>query len=273
MKELVTTADFELIPLRSADEKLAAVPAGTSVTVTTSTKIGLERTLDYAVSAARTGHRVVPHLAARQVASQDDLGRFLRRLEESGIVDLYVIAGDAPEPAGPYTSSLALLRAIEMIDHHLESIGVACYPEGHPSIADDDLRDALDAKQPIADYMVSQMCFDGQVLIDWLRATRADGIDLPLHVGLAGPLALTRLAALSTQIGVGSSIGYLTKQHGLLKRLLPGNAYQPERLLREVTGALDFDALGVDGVHLFTFNQVAKCVDWQRQTSGSAAVR
>ena len=71
-----------MIPLRSADEKLKAIPGGATVTVTTSAKLGLERTLEFAEQAVRAGYEVVPHLAARQLTSEEELRRFIGRLGE-----------------------------------------------------------------------------------------------------------------------------------------------------------------------------------------------
>ena len=55
VRSLVAAADIEIIPLRSADEKLKAVPGGSAVTVTTSEKLGLERTLEFAGEGAAGG--------------------------------------------------------------------------------------------------------------------------------------------------------------------------------------------------------------------------
>ena len=107
VRALVGHADIEVIPLRSADEKLQAVPAGSTVTVTTSAKLGLARTLEFAEKAVRAGYNVVPHLAARQLAGEEELRRFAGRLGELGISQLYLIGGDATPPAGPYGSASA----------------------------------------------------------------------------------------------------------------------------------------------------------------------
>ena len=136
VRALVAGADIELIPLRSADEKLKAVPVGSTITVTTSVKLGLERTLEFAGKAVRAGYEVVPHLAARQLASEEELRRFTGTLGELGISTLYVIGGDATPPAGPYDSALQVLQALQHIDHGITRIGVASYPEGHPKISD-----------------------------------------------------------------------------------------------------------------------------------------
>ena len=77
---LIRTANIELIPLRGAEEKLAAIPASTKITITCSPKFGLQRTLEYAELGVSAGHAVVPHLAARQVGSKAELREFIRRI-------------------------------------------------------------------------------------------------------------------------------------------------------------------------------------------------
>ena len=271
VRSLVAAADIEIIPLRSADEKLKAVPGGSTVTVTTSGKLGLQRTLEFAGKALRAGHEVVPHLAARQLASEEELRRFTGKLGELGISQLYLIGGDATPPAGPYDSALQVLEALGHIDHGIVRIGVACYPEGHPKISDAALAEALRAKQPFAAYMVSQLCFSPGALVSWLRRVRGQGITLPLHLGLAAPMQVTRLLTLGPQIGVGSSVRYLAKQHGFIGNLLKGGAYRPESLLLDMGDALTEAGLGIEGLHLFSFNQVEETVRRQQRIAGRPA--
>ncbi|MFC4948660.1 methylenetetrahydrofolate reductase [Pseudonocardia sp. GCM10023141] len=271
IRTLVRNAKIEIIPTKGHEAQLAEVPAGTTVTITCSPKFGLERTLAATEYAAAVGYTVVPHLAARQVADEATLKEFVRRLEAAAVTNLYVIAGDAAEPAGKYTSSAELLESLAGLDHGLTSIGVACYPEGHPSIPDDVLAEALRAKQPMAHYMVSQLCFDARTLVCWLRAARKAGIDLPLHIGLAAPMETRKLAALSLRIGVGSSLRYLSKQHGLVGNLLRGKAYRPEQVLEGMGADLTSPELNVERLHLFSFNQVAATVAWQQRVAAPTA--
>jgi methylenetetrahydrofolate reductase (NADPH) len=264
---LIRAANIELIPLRGAQEKLNVVPAGTRITITCSPKFGLGRTLEYAELAVKAGYEVVPHLAARQVAGKAELRDVVRRIDDLGITDLYVIGGDADEPAGGYREAAEILEDLAGLDHGLERIGVGCYPEGHPKISDDALLDALRRKQAYATYMVSQLCFDARALIRWLRATRTEGIELPLRVGLAAPLKTTRLMELSLKIGVDSSIRSLTKQHGFVGNLLVGGAYHPERLLYAIGDDMAAGDLNIEGLHLFSFNQVDITAAWQKRFS------
>ena len=267
VEALVRSARIEVIPLRGAEEKLAAVPPSTTVTITCSSKFGLERTLEYTALAAKAGHRVVPHLAARQVVDEAGLRDFISRLEELGVSDLYVIGGDAPQPAGAFSSAAELLDSLAEHDHHLQTVGVACYPEGHQAISDAKLLEALRLKQPHADYMVSQLCFDADAIVGWLRRTRSEGIELPLVLGLAAPMEMRKLAQLSLRIGVGSSLRYLTKQRGLVGNLLRGGAYRPETLLFALDGALASSELEIEQLHLFSFNQIDATLEWQRRVA------
>ncbi|MCU1694215.1 MAG: Methylenetetrahydrofolate reductase [Mycobacterium sp.] len=270
VEELVAAANIEVIPLRGADEKALAIPPASTITVTCSPKFGLERTIEHVVRARKSGHRVVPHLAARMVEDKAHLQRFLDILSSEGVDDLYVIGGDGADPIGKYSEAFHILEAIQELGHDLQRIGVGCYPEGHPHIADDALLDALQRKQPYADYMVSQLCFDAATFTDWLRTTREAGISLPVRVGVAAPLQTRKLIELSLKIGVGSSVKFLTKQHGFVGNLLLGRSYTPEALISQIVDETGFGELGIEGLHLFSFNQIDATVAWQHRISAAA---
>ncbi|WP_216893681.1 methylenetetrahydrofolate reductase [Nocardia alni] len=269
--DLIASASLEVIPLEGAREKVRAAPTGSTVTITCSPKFGLERTLEYATTTVADGYRVVPHLAARMVRDEQSLRRFVSRVVDLGVNDLYVIGGDADEPLGKFSSAAEILDALSGFAHGLERIGVGCYPEGHPKIPDTDLLEALLDKQVHADYMVSQLCFDSAALMDWIEQIRVAGVLLPLRIGLAAPIKTTKLAELSLRIGVGQSIRYLTKQHGMVGSLLLGRSYAPQDLLLDMGERLLAEEFDIEGLHMFTFNQVEVTVAWQRQLTGLAS--
>ncbi|CNE86571.1 5%2C10-methylenetetrahydrofolate reductase [Mycobacterium tuberculosis] len=261
---LIRAAAIEVIPLKGAERAVAAIPLTTKVTITCSPKFGLDRTLEHVAKAALAGYRVVPHLAARQVADRRSLGEIAERLADLGVTDLFVVGGDAKAPEGEFESAAQVLAALADLDHPFESIGVTCYPEGHQQIPDEVLMESLLAKQELADYMVSQLCFDPGALVGWLRSVRAAGITLPLDLGLAAPLNSRKLLELSLRIGVGSSVKFLGKQHGLMNSLVLGRDYEPENLVAEIARHESFGDLGIAGLHLFSFNQVERTLQWQR---------
>src|SRR4051812_7988541 len=154
--------------------------------MTTSPKHGIDRSLEFAAPLRRLGHPVTLHVAARMVRDRAHLERILDRSAELGIDDFFVIGGDAPEPLGPYASAGELLEVLATHPLRPPSIGIAGYPEGHPLIAPDVLDAALDEKARAADYIVTQLCFDPEPLVEWLEHVRARGVKLPPYVGGAG---------------------------------------------------------------------------------------
>jgi methylenetetrahydrofolate reductase (NADPH) len=270
-RALARTATIEIIPLRGVDSAVTDIPPSTTITITCSPKWGVGRTVELTELIAGAGHQVVPHIAARQVADRAQLRSIVDRLAGAGVRNIYVIGGDAAVPIGEFASAVDLLDTLATLDHPFTDIGIAGYPEGHPKISDTELLNALLRKQRHATYLVSQLCFDTEVLLAWLRGTRREGVTLPLRVGIAGPIDTRTLVTLALRIGVGSSLRYLTKQHGLLGSVLRGGAYRPEHLLDELADAPDLDELGIDGVQLSSFNQIAATVEWQRRVAGTLA--
>jgi methylenetetrahydrofolate reductase (NADPH) len=255
---LIADATIEVIPLKGAQDQIQATPADATVAITCSPTLGLDRTLQFCAIAARSGRRVVPHLAARMVTSRRALTGFIGRIQDLGITDLYVIGGDGKTEAGPYSEASQILEDLHEDGHTLTRLGVSCYPEGHPLIGGDQLWAALERKQQLATYMVSQMCFDAMVVRDWLTEARQRGIALPLRAGVAGPLKIAKLAELSLRIGVGQSLRYLSKQHGMVGNVLRGRAYDPGPFVSAIAGTA-----GIEGLHFFSFNQVAEYVAWR----------
>jgi methylenetetrahydrofolate reductase (NADPH) len=269
VRKLVSDANIEVIPLKGAEEKIQVVPVGATVTITCSPKFGLERTIEHVATAIGNGYRVVPHLAARMVESDQMLRDFVRRIVDLGVTDLYVVGGDADQPLGKFFDAESILWALTEFDHGLTRVGVGCYPEGHPKIESDALAEALLRKQEYADYMVSQLCFDPHALVGWLQESRAAGVTLPLRIGLAAPLKAAKLAELSMRIGVGRSLRFLTKQHGIVGNLVLGRHYAPEQLLTDIGPDLMSAELNIEGIHLFSFNQLDTTVDWQQRISAT----
>ncbi len=156
---------FELIPIKGVEEQASYFPAGAMVTVTCSPVRGIEHTLLHAEQLALQGFRAVPHISARLVRDTAHLRDILQRLHQLKPREIFVIGGDAKQPAGPFSGALDLLRAMAELGHNLDRIGVAAYPEHHPLIDDETLRRALADKQQFATYMVTQICFDPDAIV------------------------------------------------------------------------------------------------------------
>lgn len=256
---------MEVFPSPSIEERLAVLEPGAWVAVTCSPTKGIEPTLELCARLAARGYRLVPHVAARMVRDRAQLGEILRRLADLGIDSVFVPGGDAPQPLGRYGRALELLRDIADHDHRLRYIGVAAHPEGHPAVDGDTLLSELASKQTYANYLVTQMCFDPQRLVAWLRLIRERGITMSAWIGLPGVFDRAALLAASLRIGVGASLRQLRHRGGAIGRLFAPRTYRPDDLLRGLAPALEDSALGISGFHLFCFNAVAQSEDWRRR--------
>lgn len=232
--------------------------------MTSSPARGLEATLRLTERLAKRGYAVVPHLAARLIADRDELRRILLRLDDAGVRDAFVVAGDSEEPTGDFPDALALLQAMSAAGHGLEEVGVAGYPETHPLIANERMTRALLDKAPLATYVVSQVCFDAAAIAGWIARVRRLGVGLPVFVGIPGIVERRRLLRIATRIGVGESLGFLRKHRTWVARLLLPAPYRPDRLLDDLGRSLEDPAAGVHGLHLYTLNAVARTESWRR---------
>lgn len=274
LERLLQGARYEILPTASIGEKvLAHVPRTTTVTVTASPSKPLSATLDMAVEFAAEGFDVVPHVAARMVSGRGELQEIADRLREAGITKVFVPAGDAPEAAGEYAGAIDLLADLHELDHPFEQIGITGYPESHPSIDDDVTIQAMWDKRKYATHVISNMTFDAEAVGVWSERMRRRGIALPIIVGVPGPVDPTKLLGMATKIGVGDSVRFLRKQRGVFARLAaPG--FTSDRFVTRIAALAATEKLAIEGLHIYTFNQVEAIEAWrQKMIAGAAQVR
>lgn len=256
---------FELIPLKSADVQASFLPPGARVSVTSSPAKGLMATVELSLRLRERGFQVVPHLSARLTRDRAELLAFLAPLRDAGIDRLFVVGGDPEEP-GAYPDALAILREMADLGVLPPEIGIGCYPAGHPIIPDAKLDEALRLKAPFATSMTTQLCFDPVRIRSWIAATRAQGIDLPIRLGIPGVAAIPKLIEISTRIGVRDASRFILKNTAFVGQLLrSGGIYRPTDLLRGVADILADPAAKVVDLHVYTFNQVEATEAWRRE--------
>jgi methylenetetrahydrofolate reductase (NADPH) len=267
VRRLVAATRFELVPMKGVDDAIEALPESSTVSVTCSPTKGIPATLDLALRLLDLGHHPIPHISARMVEGPDEVFKLAAWIREHGLRDLFVVGGDAEHPHGPYADGLTFLRELLSHDHGLERIGVPAYPDGHPFIDRSVLHDALHAKQAlITEAGVSagastQMCFDATRIRAWLQEERPRGLTLPIHLGVPGVVDRARLMRMGARLGVGTSLRYLSKNRASVVRMLAPGGYDPTDLVRAM--APDAEALGIVGLHSFTFNSVADTAKWR----------
>ena len=265
LADLLRTPRYEVLPTDDAVERvLAYVPKDVTITVTASPRRGMPATVHLAVRLAQLGYRAVPHLSARLIRDTHELGQILDALKPAGITNVFVVAGDAREPAGMFPDSLSLLSALPP-DHGLKEIGVTGYPESHPFIHDDVTIQAMWDKRRLASYIVSNMSFDPTTVTSWVERVRRRGVELPIHIGMAGVADPIRLLKVSTKIGVADAARFLRGHPSWVARMFRPGGYEPGRFVTAMLPALSSPALRVAGLHVFTFNEIEPTERWRRE--------
>jgi len=263
---LLRAPRYEVFPGAGTEQAILEwVPRELTVTVTASPARGLEPTLDLATSLAGHGYTAVPHVTARLVRDDAHLADIVARLTAAGISDIFVPGGDADPPAGRFHSALELLEQLAEMGRPFARVGITGYPESHPKIDDDITIQSMWDKRRHAAYLVSNLCFDPATLRRWITRVRARGVTLPLLVGLAGPVDRARLLRMAAVAGVSESARFLAGHTEWFLRLGVPGGYSPQRLLERVSGTLTDPAAAVEGLHIFTFNQLRQTEDWRRQ--------
>ena len=198
------------------------------------------------------GMKPVPHLAARSLRDADQLDELLAAFTaKAGVSEVLVIGGGVDNPVGQFSDSMQVLDMGLIQKHGIRSIGVAGHPEGSPDISDDEIAEALAAKNALAVregldlYIETQFCFEADIVLDWERAVRAAGNKLPIRIGIPGPATIKTLFRFAQISGIGPSMRFISKQarnvaklmtvqspHLLLDGLAQGMAGDPDCLIR-----------------------------------------
>jgi methylenetetrahydrofolate reductase (NADPH) len=240
------------------------MPKGSEIFIAAIPGEEAQRIVAAAVQLSRSGLAVMPHVVARNIADKAALDDFLARLAgEAGVNRAHVVGGDRDHPEGKYDASLQLLQTGLFQKHGFRRVTIACYPEGHPRIGDPVLEKALLDKLAVCAEaglevgLVSQFCFDAKPIVAMARRFRALGVSAPVRAGVVGPADRTALIKYGLMCGVGASLRALKERHELAKSVMSGET--PEALLTEVAQAQAAEpALGIGGVHFFTFGALHK---------------
>ncbi|AZV95230.1 hypothetical protein CBF45_17085 [Bordetella sp. J329] len=209
----------------------------------------------------------VPHLAARRIRSDTELRAYLTRLhEQAPSRHAFVIAGDPPRPAGPYEDALALIQSGLLAEYDIHHVSIGGYPDGHPAIPADVLWRALHAKHRALALqghdceIITQFGFETAPILSWLERLRQEGIEVPVRIGVAGPVGVHKLLRYAAACGVGVSAGILRKYGVSLGRLF--DTAGPGMLLQDLQTGLEPARHGVVRLHFFPFGDMEKTLRW-----------
>ncbi len=192
----------------------------------------------------QSGFNPVPHFPARSIKNLNELKDYVTMCKDFGVKQALVIGGSA-EPIGDYHCSLQILET--GLFQGLK-IGIAGHPEGSPDISDSDLERAMKDKKPFADYIVTQWLLNPDVINQFVLKQ-----DLPVHVGITGPLKLSSLIKFANIVGAKNSINFIKSNASKALNLLRPS--DPNELINKVKSS-------TTNFHIYTFGGLRETNKW-----------
>lgn len=268
------SASIELLPKQvlETDQLARLLPQGTRVYLG---DIGSSGTPAEMLIAARrlkdAGCLPVPHLAARRIESREALESRVGRLaEEAGVDDVLVIGGGVPRPRGPYADTMSLLETSVLDRFGIRDLAVAGHPEGSPDFSEEAALKYLEDKRVFADRtgarlrIVTQFGFDPMGVMAWVDHLASIGIDVPVHVGVAGPASVATLIKYAALCGVGNSVSMLKKATGNALSLATGHS--PETFVSPLERSLASQPnQQIAQMHVYPFGGLERASRWLRE--------
>lgn len=252
--------------IESLREAAPLIPADTPVAVTFLPGEEAEARIAATVAVRELGFEPMPHFSARRITSEDDFEGYLKAVvERAGVTRCFIVAGDPPEPQGPYFDASALIATGAFERAGIKAIGVGGHPEGHPNMTEQQCWDVLESKvraiesRGMAPLVVTQFGFDPDAFLTWLKQLRMRGLDVPVRIGVPGPASIKALLRFAARCGVGASASVM-KKYGISLTNLIGSA-GPDKLV-------DAFAKGLSGehgrvrLHFYPFGGMVKTVEW-----------
>ena len=255
------------------------LPLGTRVYIAHIEGTPIEDMVATAKRIAAEGYAVMPHFPARIIKDKDVLGDWIARYQgEANVTQALILAGGVTKPHGDFDSSMELLESGLFDKAGFTRLHVAGHPEGNKDIDPDGTNLNVDAalqwKQKFSERsdaemaLATQFAFEAGPIIEWANAIKAAGVDIPIHIGIAGPAKLQTLIKFAIACGVGASLKVLQKRAmDVTKLLLP---YEPTDVITQLAAHKaknpDFN---ISHVHFFPLGGIKTNADWAIRNGGN----
>ena len=258
----------------------ALLPRGTRVYIAHIDGTPIEEMVATAKRLAGEGFDVMPHFPARIIKDKATLTDWIARYQgEANVKQALLLAGGVAQPVGDFHSSMQLMEsgAFDGFDR----LHVAGHPEGNrdidPDGSDRAVMEALRWKQAFAERsdakiaMATQFCFEADPVIAWVNRLAAEGINLPVHIGVAGPAKLQTLIKFAIACGVGASLRVLQKRAmDVTKLLMP---YEPTDIVAALAAHKAANpTFGIESVHFFPLGGIKTNATWAIENGGASGV-
>ena len=277
VKNFLNGYSIEVTPNAAAKiENFAEVlPVNTRIYIAHIEGTPFEEMLTTAKKITNEGFIPMPHFPARIIEDKDMLESWLSQYSgEANVQEALLIAGGSKQPAGVYDSSIQIIETELFDKYSFKRLHVAGHPEGNKDIDKDsthtNVNKALSWKNEYAKRtdaqiaIATQFCFDSGAIIQWANSLIDMNIDLPVHIGIAGPAKLQTLIRYSIECGVGASMKVLQKRaKDITKLLLP---YEPTSVISELAEYKSKNPdFNIEQVHFFPLGGTKTTANWVKK--------
>lgn len=280
---LIDAWSIEVMPRTAAkiDDFRNILPAGTRVYIAHLEGTPIEDMVATARRLHDEGFPVMPHFPARAIPDARTLEDWIQRYRgEADVKQALLLGGGISTPAGDFDSSIQLMETGLFDRHGFTHLHVAGHPEGNrdidPNGSTANVDEALLWKQDFSARtdakmaIVTQFAFDGRSVTSWAERIQAEGVTLPIHVGIAGPAKLQTLIKFAVSCGVGPSLKVLQKRAlDVTRLLLP---YEPTEVVAELAAykARNPHSL-IERLHVFPLGGIKSGAEWMENHSAAEA--
>ena len=277
VKNFLNGYSIEVTPNAAAkiEDFAEVLPANTRIYIAHIEGTPFEEMLKTAKKINDEGFIPMPHFPARIIEDKDMLDSWLSQYSgEANVQEALLIAGGSKEPAGVYDSSIQIIETELFDKYSFKRLHVAGHPEGNKDIDKDsthtNVNKALSWKNEYAKRtdaqiaIATQFCFDSGAIIQWANSLTDMNIDLPVHIGIAGPAKLQTLIRYSIECGVGASMKVLQKRaKDITKLLLP---YEPTSVISELAEYKSQNPdFNIEQVHFFPLGGTKTTANWVKE--------
>ncbi|MEX0366839.1 MAG: methylenetetrahydrofolate reductase [Ruegeria sp.] len=274
---------IEVMPrtAEKVDDFRALLPEGTRVYIAHIEGTPIEDMVKTAKRLTAEGYPVMPHFPARIIKDAAALENWISMYQgEAGVDQALLLAGGVATPHGEFDSSMQLMETGLFDRAGFKRLHVAGHPEGNKDIDPDgsnkNVDEALQWKQKFSERtdakmaLATQFAFEAKPIIEWANSVKAAGVDIPIHIGIAGPAKLQTLIKFAIACGVGPSLKVLQKRAmDVSKLLLP---YEPNDVITELAEhKAAYPDFNIESVHFFPLGGIKTNANWAINNGGASA--
>jgi len=281
LKDFLGDFSIEVMPRTASkiESFTEILPQSTRIYIAHIEGVSIEEMVETAKRLANEGFNVMPHFPARIIKDKSMLDDWINRYQgEAGIEQALLLAGGVSKPHGDYENSMQLVETELFEKYNFKHLHFAGHPEGNKDIDSDGSNKNVDAalswkqkfkeRTDIALALTTQFCFEAEPVIEWANSLTSKGIDIPIHIGVAGPAKLQTLIKFSIACGVGPSLRVLQKRAKDVKKLLL--PFEPNAFLETLAEHKKANpGFNITNVHFFPLGGINVNASWIKSATNN----